>query len=183
MTRLAAVFLLLNLAAAASASAAGLKAERASFEASRDEAAQAGNPLWAIPLNALTATQERPLFSASRRPAAAPVQAAPPPVQEAAPVVAPAPPERPSLTLIGTIVSPETGIALLRDGESQSVTRLRKGEATSGWLLQSVKSRSIIVEKGERSVTLALPEPLDASGRPPAPNPPPTQQKRSKQKK
>ena len=180
MTRLAAVFLLLSLAAAASGSAAGLKAESASFEPARDEAAQAGNPLWAIPLNALTATQERPLFSASRRPAAPPVQTAQP-VREAAPVVGPAPPEGPSLTLIGTIVSQETGIALLRDGESQSVTRLRKGEATSGWLLQSVKSRSIVVEKGERSVTLALPEPLDASARPPAPNPPPTQQKRSKQ--
>ena len=27
-----------------------------------------GNPLWAIPLSVLTATQERPIFTASRRP-------------------------------------------------------------------------------------------------------------------
>src|SRR6202035_1110317 len=27
-----------------------------------------GNPLWAVPLSVLTATQERPIFSASRRP-------------------------------------------------------------------------------------------------------------------
>src|SRR4051812_40812938 len=29
----------------------------------------AGNPLWSVPLSALPATQERPIFSASRRPA------------------------------------------------------------------------------------------------------------------
>src|ERR1700742_846990 len=27
-----------------------------------------GNPLWSVPLSVLTATQERPIFSASRRP-------------------------------------------------------------------------------------------------------------------
>src|SRR6202040_3268882 len=30
--------------------------------------AESGNPLWSIPLSVLTATQERPIFSASRRP-------------------------------------------------------------------------------------------------------------------
>src|SRR5690349_1383979 len=30
--------------------------------------ATSGNPLWAVPLSALTATQERPVFSVSRRP-------------------------------------------------------------------------------------------------------------------
>ena len=179
MTRLATVFLLLDLAVASRASAAGVKAESASVEPNRDEAAQAGNPLWAIPLSELAATRDRPLFSASRRPAAAPVATVPPPVQVDPPVVASALPEQPSLTLIGTIVSPETSIALLRDGGTQSVMRVRKGEATSGWLLETVQSRSIVVEKGERSVTLALPEPLGSSRQPPAPNPPPTKGERS----
>src|SRR5436305_14128512 len=54
-----------------------------------------GNPLWAIPLSALTATRERPLFLPSRRapaPAVAgtPVVAAPPP--SPAPPAQPAPP-------------------------------------------------------------------------------------------
>jgi len=200
MIRWAVLFLILDLALAPAASAdgtkdgLGAKLETAYardpgeggaggagtiLEPNRDEAARAGNPLWAIPLSALTATQDRPLFSASRRPPAAPVQAAAPPPVQAPPPPPPAPPERPSLTLLGTIVSPEAAIALLRDGGTQSVTRVRKGEAASGWLLQSVKPRSIVVDKGEQSVTLTLPEPLDAPGQPPAPNPAPTQGKRN----
>ena len=38
-----------------------------------------GNPLWAIPLRALTVTRDRPIFSPSRRPPAAAVIAAPAP--------------------------------------------------------------------------------------------------------
>ena len=157
----------------------------AMLEPNRDEAAHAGNPLWAIPLSTLTATRDRPLFSASRRPPAAPVEPAAPPLVQAPPPPPPAPPEQPSLTLLGTIVSPGAAIAILREGGTQSVTRLRKGEAASGWLLQSVEPRSIVVDKGEQSVTLALPEPLDATGQQPAPdqqpapNPPPAQAKRS----
>src|SRR5437899_2476644 len=61
-----------------------------------------GNPLWSVPLAALTVTQERPIFSASRRPppravAASPVEeiSAPPPK----PVEAP-----PPLFLVGAVV-------------------------------------------------------------------------------
>src|SRR5438874_11252103 len=63
-----------------------------------------GNPLWAIPLSALTATRERPLFLPSRR--------APAPAVAGAPVVAAPPPpppqqqqEQPPLTLVGAIAS------------------------------------------------------------------------------
>src|SRR5436305_1923241 len=65
-----------------------------------------GNPLWAIPLSALTATRERPLFLPSRRapaPAVAgtPVVAVPPPrslssAEPASPPPAPQPPRRTS---------------------------------------------------------------------------------------
>src|SRR5438552_8262323 len=58
-----------------------------------------GNPLWAIPLSALTATRERPLFLPSRR--------APAPAVAGTPVVAAPPPpppapvdEQPPLTLV-----------------------------------------------------------------------------------
>ena len=66
---------------------------------------RAGNPLWTVPLSALPATRDRPLFSVSRRPlfVTAPI-VAPPPKQEA---LAPPPLERPLLTLIGTIVTRE----------------------------------------------------------------------------
>jgi general secretion pathway protein N len=140
--------------------------------AKRDAAAQGGNPLWMIPLSALTATRDRPLFSASRRPPAPAVEAAapPPPAPDPAPAPPP-PPERPALTLVGTIVSPSTSVAMFKDTATQAVTRLRQGEAASGWLLKTVKLRSVIVEKGEQSAVLALPKPLDTSGEQPSPNP------------
>ena len=81
---------------------------------------RAGNPLWTVPLSALSATRDRPLFSASRRPpiVAVPI-VAPPPKQE---VLAPPPPERPLLTLIGTIVSPKASVAMLQGSDAEAVS-------------------------------------------------------------
>src|SRR5690242_19075901 len=60
-----------------------------------------GDPLWAIPLSTLTTTRARPIFSPSRRPPPPPVVAAPyvPPPRPATPVE----PDRPLLTLVGTV--------------------------------------------------------------------------------
>jgi general secretion pathway protein N len=121
---------------------------------------RAGNPLWRIPLNALSATRDRPLFSSSRRPpvGAAPI-AAPPPKQEA---LAPPPPERPLLTLIGTIVSRETSVAMLQGSNAEAVSRLHLGQENDGWRVRGIGLRSIVVEKGEQSVELNLPRPDSA---------------------
>ena len=199
MMRLVTVILLPGLALAATASAApiddsdSVKAEletayaplakaggaldaagppRATPSSNRNEATQAGNPLSKIPLSALTVTRERPLFSVSRRPPALAIQTIAQPVQDPAPAP-PAPPERPALKLIGTILSPATSVALLRDPATQAVTRLRVGEATSGWRVKTVSLRSVVVEKGEQSAILGLPEPRDAPGEQPWPNSPP----------
>ena len=145
---------------------------RATPSSNRNEATQAGNPLSKIPLSALTATRERPLFSASRRPPALAIQTIAQPVQDPAPAP-PAPPEPPPLKLIGTILSPATSVALLRDPGTQAVTRLRVGEATFGWRVKTVSLRSVVVEKGEQSAILGLPEPRDAPGELPSPNSPP----------
>jgi len=134
----------------------------------RDAAAQGGNPLWMIPLSALDAIRDRPLFSVSRRPPALPVKAAAPSPAPPPGPAAPSPPERPALKLIGTIISPAASVAILRDPATQAVTRLREGETTSGWQLKTVSLRSIIVEKGELSAILALPKPLDTSGEQPS---------------
>lgn len=116
-----------------------------------------GNPLWAVPLSALSATRDRPLFSASRRPpvVAIPV-AAPPPTQEA---VAPPPPERPLFTLIGTIVSPRASLAMFQGSSSEAISRLRIGEENDGWRVRGIDLRSVVVEKGAEAVTLGLPRP------------------------
>jgi general secretion pathway protein N len=129
---------------------------------------RAGNPLWTVPLSALSATRDRPLFSASRRPPpeAVPVDA-PPPKQEA---VAPPAPERPLLTLIGTIVSREASVAMLQGSNADAISRLRIGQENDGWRVQGISLRSIVVEKGAQSVELGLPRPDGAPAEQSLPN-------------
>ncbi|MGH6800415.1 MAG: hypothetical protein ACRECZ_03180 [Methylocella sp.] len=119
-----------------------------------------GNPLWGIPISALDATQERPIFSASRRPPMPPIVAqrvaAPPP-----PPI-PAEPEHPLLTLVGTAIGKPKNVAVVLDRTTKTLVRLHVGEAVSGWILRAVDSRTMTVEKNSQTVTLALPAPGSA---------------------
>ena len=114
-----------------------------------------GNPLWAIPLSVLTATQDRPIFSASRRPpqravAALPVdQSRAPPPQKVAP-------ERLSLALIGAVVGEGDAIAVLLDQANQKIVRLHLGESHAGWELSSVQPREVTFRKADRTEVLVL---------------------------
>jgi general secretion pathway protein N len=114
-----------------------------------------GNPLWSVPLSALTATQERPLFSASRRPP--PRAVAGPPTQPViVPVAKPAEPERPALLLIGAVVGHSDAIAIFLDRTNQGVVRLRAGDSHAGWVLSSVQPREVILKKDDQTEVLAL---------------------------
>ncbi|SDR62438.1 general secretion pathway protein N [Rhizobiales bacterium GAS113] len=130
-----------------------------------------GNPLWAVPLRALSATRERPLFSPSRRPPTPAVIAAPvatvPPAEPR-----PAAPERPPLTLVGTIIGEGDKIAIFFNPASKAVVRLRLGEADSGWVLRSVAAREIVLEKDRHTFILSLPAPDEPppQGLPPSPD-------------
>ena len=121
-----------------------------------------GNPLWGVPLSALTATRERPLFTPSRRapaPAVAgPVAAAPAPP----PPPPPAEPERPQLVLVGAIANGSEGIAVFLDQATNNVIRLRTGQDHSGWVLRSVKGREATLQKDQQTTTLTLPVPGEA---------------------
>jgi len=131
-----------------------------------------GNPLWAIPLSALTATRERPLFLPSRR--------APAPVVAGTPVAAPPPPPPPAraeqeqlqLTLVGAIASDTEGYAVFLDQATNNVVRLKTGQDHSGWVLRSVKGREATLQKNEQTTTLVLPPPAGMSGEPASPPPP-----------
>jgi hypothetical protein len=137
------------------------------------------NPLWAIPLSALAATRNRPLFTPSRRPpapavASVPVAARPPQPPPAAV------PQHPNLTLIGTVASEGEGVAVFIDTTTRDAVRLRTGEGHLGWVLQSVERRAATLQKGDQTETLALPRPTAPempapviSTLPPAPPPPP----------
>jgi general secretion pathway protein N len=116
-----------------------------------------GNPLWSVPLTALAATQERPIFSATRRP--------PPRAVAAAPVVevrAPPPPkpvEPPPLMLVGAVVGEGDAIAILVNRTDQKIVRMRPGESVGGWSLTSVQPREVTFKQGDRSEVLALQRP------------------------
>jgi general secretion pathway protein N len=117
-----------------------------------------GNPLWSVPLSVLTATQERPIFSASRRP---PPRAVAGPRIE--PVNPPVPkveePEHPPLALIGAVIGESDAIAVFLDKTNQGIVRLRAGETHSGWALSSVLRREVTLKKADQVEVLVLQRP------------------------
>jgi len=121
-------------------------------------------PFNKVPLDSLTATRDRPLFSATRRPppsAPSPEAKPPPPAEAAAP--APAEPQGPPLALIGTITGTERPVAVLFNKLTRIVATIREGDETLGWRVTSLSARSATVEKDGATVTLNLPKPGDPS--------------------
>ena len=121
------------------------------------ERAPSANPLWAVPLTALSGTRDRPIFSASRRPLPPAVAAAV--ITKAAAAPKPREPERPKLSLVGTIASGDEGFGIFLDQSTQAALRLKIGEDYQGWTLRSVQGREATLEKDQQAVTLALPQP------------------------
>jgi len=114
-----------------------------------------GNPLWSVPLSVLTVTQERPIFSASRRP---PPRAVAGPRIEAVEVAAPkaAEPEHPALALIGAVVGDNDAIAVFLDQTNRGIVRLRAGASHAGWVLSSVSRREVTLRKDDQTEVLVL---------------------------
>jgi general secretion pathway protein N len=130
-----------------------------------------GNPLWSVPLSVLTATQERPIFSASRRPP--PRAVAGPPIEPVvAPAAKPAEPERPALALIGAVVGDRDAIAVFLDRTNQKIVRLRSGDTHAGWVLSSVLGREVTLKKAEQTEVITL-QRLDGPVAPGIPGVPP----------
>jgi general secretion pathway protein N len=125
-----------------------------------------GNPLWGIALGSLSATRERPIFSASRRGPAVAVSV--PRSEPVKLIVRPPEPEHLNLTLVGTVVSEAESIGVFLDQSTHIFIRLRAGEEHSGWIVRSIKARKASLEKNSRTETLSLPARQDASPRPPA---------------
>lgn len=135
---------------------------------------QAGNPLWVIPLESLSSTRERPLFSPSRRPPAQAIAAPPPPKPRAAPPVVP---EQLQLTLVGTVVGGNDHIGVFLDNTTRNIVRLEVGQGVAGWTLRDVQSRTATFKKDQRQTMLELPsrngrqEPPQILTNQPAPRP------------
>ncbi|CAL75201.1 hypothetical protein; putative signal peptide [Bradyrhizobium sp. ORS 278] len=116
-----------------------------------------GNPLWSMPLDQLSATRERPLFSPSRRPP--PTEAPPPAVADVPVAPEPGPPERPSLALVGTVVNGDHGLAIFLDPGSKTPLRIRAGADYQGWTLRRVEARSVTLQKGDDLAVLRFASP------------------------
>jgi len=121
------------------------------------ERALSDNPLWGIPLTQLPVTRDRPIFSSSRRPP--PPAVAPAAVPKVAAVPKPSEPERPQLSLLGTIASDDEGFGIFLDQSTKVVLRLKVDEDYQGWKLRAVQGREATLEKDQQVVTLTLPQP------------------------
>jgi general secretion pathway protein N len=121
------------------------------------EQALSANPLWAMPLTQFPVTRERPIFSPARRPP--PPAVAPVAIPKTVAVPKPKEPERPQLSLVGTITSEGEGFGIFLDQSTKAVIRLKVGEEFQGWKLRSVQGRETALEKDQEAVTLVLPQP------------------------
>jgi hypothetical protein len=114
------------------------------------------NPLWGVPLNQLSGTRDRPIFSPSRRPPPAAVAAEaslikPPPRKKEI--------EPPQLSLVGTIASDDEGFGIFLDQSTKTALRLKVGEDYQGWKLRAIRGREVTMEKDGHAAVLTLPQP------------------------
>ena len=125
---------------------------------SAGEPMHVGNPLWSLPLSALSGTRERPIFSPSRRPPPPPAVAAPfvPSVGPPQPPSKTPEPDHPLLILLGTLTGDSQGVAIFLNEADKTTLRLRTGEGHGGWVLHSIRGGEVTFEKGERTATLAM---------------------------
>jgi hypothetical protein len=121
-------------------------------EAPARSSAVPGSPLWAVSLDLLPATRDRPLFSPSRRPPP------PPPVSGRIETVAaiPAPSRPPSVVLLGIVADPDGTWALVRAGGSDKIMHARLGDDIAGWKVSEIESRRLVLSSDDRSVSFAL---------------------------
>jgi type II secretory pathway component PulC len=119
------------------------------------------------PLEELTATRERPLFSPSRRPD---VEA---PGPEAGPVEES--PDSLPFELTGVVMGTDMAIAILRNRDTQETVQLRRGETLEDWSLEEVAPRHVVLRQEDRQVRLELflPKAEGSAAPPPPPSPSP----------
>lgn len=102
-------------------------------------AATLANPLAAQPLDLLSATLDRPLFSPSRRPPPAP----PSIVQAPAPAALPSSP--PTVVLLGVVMDGETARAVVRAGADKRLLRAQMGDDIDGWKVAQIDGRKVVL--------------------------------------
>jgi general secretion pathway protein N len=127
------------------------------------------SPLAAYPLDRLSATRQRPLFSPGRRPPA------PPPAPTIAAAPPPPPPQPPKLILFGIVMDADDAHAIVGTGTADKTRRVRIGDDIGGWKVTQIEGRKLVLSLNDRSATFTLfsgqhagpgnGQPLSAAGR------------------
>lgn len=93
---------------------------------------------------------ERPLFYPDRRPPE------PESEPEAVPEPPPPPPPDAELTLVGVVMMPEGMRALIKEDDSQRVSRLGPGDRVASWRLEELAGEQVTLSQGDRNRVLTL---------------------------
>jgi general secretion pathway protein N len=105
------------------------------------------SPLAAQPLERLSNTRDRPLFSPTRRPPA------PPPVVAVAP---PPPPPPPDVALLGVVMDGEDARAVVRAGPAAKILRVGIGDDIGGWKVGQIEARQLVLLLDGRTATFTM---------------------------
>jgi hypothetical protein len=105
------------------------------------------NPLAAQPLERMSNTRDRPLFSPTRRPPR------PPPVVAVAP---PPPPPPPDVALLGVVMDGEDARAVVRTGPAAKVLRVGIGDDIGGWKVGQIEARQLVLLLDGRTATFTM---------------------------
>ncbi len=117
--------------------------------------AVSGNPVAEVPLDRLSDTRNRPLFSPSRCPPASPappataarVERAPQPL----PLLSP-----PGVALFGIVVGAQGARAFIATGAANRIIGVQPGDDVSGWTVTAITQRNLVLSRAERSATFTL---------------------------
>ncbi len=116
----------------------------------REGGAAPPSPLAAQPLDRLSATRERPLFSPTRRPPP------PPPPVVAAPEPPPLPPPPPDVALFGIVMDGDEAHAVVRAGPAEKIMRVRIGDDIGGWKVAQIEGRRLVLSLDDRIATFMM---------------------------
>jgi hypothetical protein len=119
-------------------------------DAPAEQGAAPPSPLAGEPLDRLSATRERPLFSPTRRPPPPP----PPVVQRAEPP--PPPPPPPTVALFGVVMDGDEARAIVRTGPAADMRRVRVGDDIGGWKVAEIDGRRLVLVLDDRVATFTM---------------------------
>jgi len=109
------------------------------------------SPLAAQPLDRLSATRERPLFSPTRQP-----PPPPPPVVAAPEPPPPPPPPPPDVALFGIVMDGDEAHAVVRAGPSDKIMRVGVGDDIGGWKVAQIEERRLVLSLDGRTATFMM---------------------------